>query len=534
MAVRRPHLLLAIGLAVASCREATQMKVEVRTKIPCDALYGVEIVVGGSQADARQQKVVTSACSASGSVGSLVILPSGVDEPVAVTVVAGTRGADPQHTTAAAECAPPAYANCIVARRVLQQVAHRSLVLPVDLSGSCIGVPCADDANGPRTCVDGVCVAATIDPQQCSPECTVSADGGVPPVDAGLPDGSVTPTVTALALGRDHSCALYASGSVKCWGDNTKGQTGIGMGIATPFPMYVPGLVSVKQLSAMGEANTCALLGDGSLRCWGDACCGQLGPQYGTTQYGPVPVTILNPVESVSVGRAHVCVGPNALGPAGCWGNIPPGAPSARNVSLPAAPRLVASADQSVLMLLIDGTVVSYGKNVNGVLGLGQADLNFVAMGATAVALPAPVAELAVGVAFAVAATPSGTYVWGESASRQLGFDQFPPITTPTLSPSLTGLRGFALGDQHGCALDGQNAVVCWGDGSSGQLGPKVTTSSAVPVAVGIQAVKVFSGWRHSCAITAAGDVFCWGANAFGQIGDGMLIDRPTPVKVAL
>jgi alpha-tubulin suppressor-like RCC1 family protein len=77
-----------------------------------------------------------------------------------------------------------------------------------------------------------------------------------------------------------------------------------------------------------------------------------------------------------------------------------------------------------------------------------------------------------------------------------------------------------SVGDQHACAVRA-GSVLCWGVGSSGQLGNGVFDAQFTPVVVGLvsNAVRVAAGYRHSCAITESGDVYCWGNNDDLQLG---------------
>ncbi|SVE28724.1 uncharacterized protein METZ01_LOCUS481578, partial [marine metagenome] len=97
-------------------------------------------------------------------------------------------------------------------------------------------------------------------------------------------------TATAIAARRTHSCALLDNASVKCWGYNLRGQLGIGstnhmgdnsseMGDNLP----VVNLGTGRTATAIDARNisTCAILDNGSIKCWGCNSDGNLG--YGHT-----------------------------------------------------------------------------------------------------------------------------------------------------------------------------------------------------------------------------------------------------------
>ncbi|KAJ1470104.1 regulator of chromosome condensation 1/beta-lactamase-inhibitor protein II, partial [Baffinella frigidus] len=102
-------------------------------------------------------------------------------------------------------------------------------------------------------------------------------------------------SAVALSLHILHSCALLDDASVKFWGFNGYGALGLGdninrgdgvgdspqgngaggMGDSLPAVDLGPGQTAVQLAS--GVYNTCALLDDGRLCCWGDNDRGQLG-----------------------------------------------------------------------------------------------------------------------------------------------------------------------------------------------------------------------------------------------------------------
>jgi alpha-tubulin suppressor-like RCC1 family protein len=95
---------------------------------------------------------------------------------------------------------------------------------------------------------------------------------------------TMIPALSGMAhmwLGQDYSCGNHGDGTLECWGDNTDGQLGDGTQVARTTMATVPGLTNVADVvishGAPGPWRTCALLRDGSVRCWGSNADDALG-----------------------------------------------------------------------------------------------------------------------------------------------------------------------------------------------------------------------------------------------------------------
>jgi alpha-tubulin suppressor-like RCC1 family protein len=126
--------------------------------------------------------------------------------------------------------------------------------------------------------------------------------------------------ITQVSLGILHSCARRDDGVALCWGRNNVGQAGTGFASendAPPAP--VAGLGPVAQVAVGGGFSSCALLMDGTVRCWGENHQGQLGDGTDGSRVRPVPVIGLTRVAGIALGSAHGCAWLED-GTVQCWG----------------------------------------------------------------------------------------------------------------------------------------------------------------------------------------------------------------------
>lgn len=130
--------------------------------------------------------------------------------------------------------------------------------------------------------------------------------------------------VVALSAGFSQTCALLASGGVKCWGGNLSGEVGDGTNATMrTTPVDVVGLGSGVVAVSAGARHTCALMATGAVRCWGANERGQVGDGTTTKRTAPVAVVgLASGVTAIDAGGIHSCAR-LASGAMKCWAATP-------------------------------------------------------------------------------------------------------------------------------------------------------------------------------------------------------------------
>lgn len=338
-----------------------------------------------------------------------------------------------------------------------------------------------------------------------------------------------------IATGASHACALLQSGDVKCWGDNSYGQLGIGdndyrgdhgdeMGDRLPtVDLDAPD--SVNQIG-VGAHHSCALLYKGVVKCWGDNQYGQLG--LGDEEpRGDAPGEMGAALPAVSLSTTQ------------------------------AATQIVAGGAHTCA-LLADGSVKCWGLNDSGQLGQGShfnrgddamemgTSLSPIQLGSGRTAK-----RISAGYSHTCALLDNDTIkCWGRNDYGQLGLGDYHDRgdepgemgnTLPTVSFGwvLDPPTKVEAGGDHTCALLGTN-LRCWGLNTTGQLGLGDTTTrgdhanemgNSLPI-VDVDdthdPLQISGGWLFTCARLGNNRVKCWGDNMYGQLGLGDSVPRGT------
>jgi alpha-tubulin suppressor-like RCC1 family protein len=328
--------------------------------------------------------------------------------------------------------------------------------------------------------------------------------------------------------GSGHSCVLTVSGKIKCWGNNTWGELGLGdtanrgvslseMGKNLPLVNLGTG-ITAKALSSGGQHN-CAILNNNSVKCWGRNMWRELGIEEDGNR-GEQPSDMGDDLPPVNLGTGRTA-------------------------------KAVATGSFETCVLLDNDSVKCWGSNRAGIAGLGHDQTAVVSNAMMGYEMPSinlgtgrSAKAIAKGSSHACAILDNNSVkCWGGNNAGQLGLgdnnnrgdnlnemgDNLPPVN---LGTGLTA-KAIVAGGDFTCALLNNDTVKCWGDNMFGQLGLGHSSNRGVnagemgdnlPVialGTGRTAKSVTMGVYHACAILDNNSVKCWGKNSRGQLGLG-------------
>ena len=276
-------------------------------------------------------------------------------------------------------------------------------------------------------------------------------DSAVPvPVSAGA-EGALD-----ISAGQSHTCVVLLTGGIRCWGAGGSGQLGNSSTNSWNVPWFSgirPGGSHIDNALAVaaGALHTCVLTASANpISCWGRNSEGQLGTGS-TTSFSALAVNYWGGVPSpvqLSAGAYHTCARSDAGG-AFCW-----------------------------------------GFNGEGALGIGNTTSQNRPVAVSG--LSTGLTDLVAGARHTCAVTADGSVVcWGRNGSGQLGLGSSANSLTPAAVVGLpSAATGVVLGGTdngsigHSCATLTNGETYCWGANGFGQLGDGTTTERLTPVEV--------------------------------------------------
>ncbi len=347
-----------------------------------------------------------------------------------------------------------------------------------------------------------------------------------------------------ISGGSSHTCGVTKAGGVQCWGYNNKGQLGDGKNSSSKMPVDVVGLGSGVVAVDAGNQSTCALTEGGAVKCWGYNGYGQLGTGTGTDSNVPMEVLGLGSgVSSISHSTNHACA-VLVDGSAKCWGMGSQGQLGNNGWSASATPvdvvadvsgyASISAGNLHTCAVTKDGGAKCWGQAASGQLGTGG---GIVAVPTQVTGMASGVAQITAGGSHTCARLVSGAGMcWGLRTSGQVGYGGATGNgLAPSFVSSLPAITDVSVGTNHSCAVTAAGAAMCWGNSANLQVGKtgtghQPTARQVLTLASGVR--QIDAGATHTCALMDTGEAKCWGSNSVGELGDNTTTQSGYPVNV--
>ncbi|MGY8670817.1 MAG: RCC1 domain-containing protein, partial [Candidatus Poseidoniales archaeon] len=417
------------------------------------------------------------------------------------------------------------------------------------------------------------------------------------PTKSNLQDGSMA---VAISVGDSFSCAVLSNGSVTCWGGNDLGQLGDGTNTNSTAPGSMVQLSQDAVTVSSGQSHSCAILQDGKVACWGNNDYGQLGDGTLIDKNSPAIAQLPSSKSAVmiDVGISHTCAIMND-GTLYCWGlnanhQLADGTNAFKSIpvqsSLPngMSATLVTAGEGHTCILTNESTIYCIGANSEGQIGdsttasrtiftetqwnqnnsipslyytLGYATenkLSFTGWGdeynVTSTPLPAGL----------TLDSEKGTLTYNGMSTFSDTITIFVTDGNVNFSKNITiqvfehnqiegridsysydsGFGTFSqkpisvrMGYHHGCLIDYDHKMKCWGYNGHGEIGISYTGSQyTYPTNINhgymTSSRDMDVGTYQVCSIDNESKLWCWGYNPYGNLGVGDATVRNTPSQV--
>ncbi|MDO4887407.1 MAG: hypothetical protein Q3979_01690 [Actinomycetaceae bacterium] len=360
--------------------------------------------------------------------------------------------------------------------------------------------------------------------------------------------------ITMLVAGANHTCALNSDGDLYCWGQNAQGQSGSeSSGPVVDEPRQVAFSRPVTALAA-GRDHTCAVTEDAKLSCWGSNRDGQIKPSGETkaqrSYSKPEVIDLPEKAAGVSVTDNESC-GLVQTGDVFCWSDAVDYAQYDRASDEDAAGRARPSdsADEE------DGARSSGEPDSDRTRpGSGRNGSPSASGGSAGSDSASPSGD---------STGPSGQASASDSASEERGLHQVPLSDDYSKKAAAISNGPYGSANPWHCAFFASREVSCWnspssraeggdflmqdvdlkiklpvadfagaggyridGKGTVIEVTPESDAEGGAPAAavdLPGKATSISSGYGsdHWCAVLASGDTYCWGRNDRGQLGSG-------------